>query len=107
MSICLYLESEKLMISIEKIKIERFRSILKLELSIDTSFNLVSICGQNNVGKTNTLRAINLFFNPEEYDIFLDRPVLKQAQGGASIDPTITITFLIRIIVSIMKFLEA
>ena len=81
------------MISIEKIKIERFRSILKLELSIDTSFNLVSICGQNNVGKTNTLRAINLFFNPEEYDIFLDRPVLKQAQGGASIDPTITITF--------------
>ena len=43
------------MISIEKIKIERFRSILKLELSIDTSFNLVSICGQNNVGKTNTL----------------------------------------------------
>ena len=93
MSICLYLESEKLMISIEKIKIERFRSILKLELSIDTSFNLVSICGQNNVGKTNTLRAINLFFNPEEYDIFLDRPVLKQAQGGASIDPTITITF--------------
>ena len=93
MNICLYLESEKLMISIEKIKIERFRSILKLELSIDTSFNLVSICGQNNVGKTNTLRAINLFFNPEEYDIFLDRPVLKQAQGGASIDPTITITF--------------
>lgn len=81
------------MISIEKIKIERFRSILKLELSIDTSFNLVSICGQNNVGKTNTLRAINLFFNPEEYDIFLDRPVLKQAQGGASIDPAITITF--------------
>lgn len=93
MNICLYLESEKLMISIEKIKIERFRSILKLELSIDTSFNLVSICGQNNVGKTNTLRAINLFFNPEEYDIFLDRPVLKQAQGGASIDPAITITF--------------
>lgn len=93
MNICLYLESEKLMINIEKIKIERFRSILKLELSIETSFNLVSICGQNNVGKTNTLRAINLFFNPEEYDIFLDRPVLKQAQGGASIDPTITITF--------------
>ena len=93
MNIYLYLESEKLMINIEKIKIERFRSILKLELSIDTSFNLVSICGQNNVGKTNTLRAINLFFNPEEYDIFLDRPVLKQAQGGASIDPTITITF--------------
>lgn len=81
------------MISIEKIKIERFRSILKLELNIDTSFNLISICGQNNVGKTNTLRAINLFFNPECYDISLDRPILKQAQGGASIDPTITITF--------------
>lgn len=93
MSICLYLESEKLMISIEKVKIERFRSILKLDLDIDISYKLISICGQNNVGKTNTLRAINLFFNPEDYNISLDRSILKQAQGGASIDPTITITF--------------
>lgn len=50
------------MISIEKVKIERFRSILKLDLDIDISYKLISICGQNNVGKiTNTLRAINLF----------------------------------------------
>lgn len=81
------------MISIEKIKIERFRSILKLELNIDTSFNLISICGPNNVGKTNTLRALNLFFNPEDYDISLDRPILKEAQRGGSIDPKITLTF--------------
>ena len=37
---------------------------------MDMEFNIsdysmpVAICGQNNVGKTNTLRAINLFFNP-------------------------------------------
>ena len=81
------------MICIEKVKIERFRSILKLELDIEISFNLISICGQNNVGKTNTLRAINLFFNPEDYDVFLDRPILKEAQRGGSIDPNITLTF--------------
>ena len=35
-----------------------------------------------------TLRAINLFFNPEDYEISMDRPTLKQAQGGAfRIDP--------------------
>ena len=63
MNIYLYLESEKQVIKIEKVEIERFRSILKkLELNIDISYNLISICGQNNVGKTNTLRAINLFF---------------------------------------------
>ena len=93
MNICLYLESEKLMISIEKIKIERFRSILSLELNIDIFYNLISICGQNNVGKTNTLRAINLFFYPEEYNVTLDRPTLKEAQRGGSIDPNITLTF--------------
>lgn len=81
------------MISIEKIKIERFRSILSLELNIDIFYNLISICGQNNVGKTNTLRAINLFFYPEEYNVTLDRPTLKEAQRGGSIDPNITLTF--------------
>ena len=93
MNIYLYLESEKLMISIEKIKIERFRSILSLELNIDIFYNLISICGQNNVGKTNTLRAINLFFYPEDYNVTLDRPTLKEAQRGGSIDPNITLTF--------------
>lgn len=81
------------MISMTGVNIKRFRSILNLEFSIDSVYNLVAICGENNVGKTNTLRAIDLFFNPDNYDITTDRPTLKQAQGGASIDPKITIEF--------------
>jgi len=81
------------MISITGVNIKKFRSILNLGFSIDSVYNLVAICGENNVGKTNTLRAIDLFFNPDNYDITIDRPTLKQAQGGASIDPKITIEF--------------
>lgn len=78
---------------ISKVKIERFRSISCLELNIDQTNNLISICGQNNVGKTNALRAINLFFNPQSYDKANDMTTLKQATGGGSTHPKITITF--------------
>lgn len=81
------------MIAITNINIKRYRSILNLEFTLDNSYNLVAICGENNVGKTNTLRAINLFFNPDNYEISTDRPTLKQSQGGASIDPKIMIEF--------------
>lgn len=53
----------------------------------------ISICGQNNVGKTNTLRAINLFFFPEYFDQQKDIPVVKKATHGGSYYPAITITF--------------
>ena len=91
MSICLCLESERYMLKINNIEINSFRSILNLKLDLEMESNLVSICGENNVGKTNTLRAINLFFNPDEYDFLSDRPTLKQAQGGSRIDPKIII----------------
>ena len=81
------------MIRIVKVKINRYRSILNLEFEVNDNKNIISICGENNVGKTNTLRAINLFFHPEEYDESTDRPMLKHAQGGASIDSKITLTF--------------
>lgn len=81
------------MIVIRYIEIISFRSILNLSFDVDSSLNLIAICGENNVGKINTLRAIDLFFNPEIYDIAMDRPTLKQAQGGARIDPKITIEF--------------
>jgi predicted ATP-dependent endonuclease of OLD family len=93
MSICSYLESEEFMLKIAGLEISSFRSILNLKINIENEPNLISICGENNVGKTNTLRAINLFFNPDEYDILMDRPTLKQAQGGARIAPKIVITF--------------
>ena len=52
------------MLKIADLEISCFRSILNLKLCIESEPNLISICGENNVGKTNTLRAINLFFNP-------------------------------------------
>ncbi len=83
------------MLKIADLEISCFRSILNLKLCIESEPNLISICGENNVGKTNTLRAINLFFNPEDYEISMDRPTLKQAQGGARIDPKITVTLFV------------
>ena len=49
------------MIKIIHAEINRFRSIMSLDLDFDNNYNLVTICGKNNVGKTNVLRAINLF----------------------------------------------
>lgn len=43
--------------------IKNFRSISNIKLIINEG-NLITICGSNNVGKTNFLRALNLFFNP-------------------------------------------
>lgn len=52
------------MIKIVGIQINRYRSILSLDFDVVSDSNLVSICGKNNVGKTNTLKAIKLFFSP-------------------------------------------
>lgn len=81
------------MLRIVNCNISRFRSILSMSLDIDKELNLVAICGQNNVGKTNTLRAINLFFHPESYTIEIDMPKIKRATGGQSIHPKIEMTF--------------
>lgn len=80
------------MIKITSIKIQRFRSILNLELKVDDPSNIITICGPNNVGKTNVLRAINLFFNPELYVQSDDIPTIKVATGGGSIHPKIQLT---------------
>ena len=79
------------MIKIREILIERFRSIINMNLKIDEESNLIAICGQNNVGKTNLLRAINLFFNPEQYDPKIDMPRIKYATGGGAIHPKLTL----------------
>lgn len=83
------------MIKIKQVKIFRYRSINELTLKIDTNNNIISICGQNNVGKTNILRAIELFFKPEKYDYKLDVPYFKQANefGGGSVYTIINIIF--------------
>ena len=81
------------MIKIAKVKIERFRSINNLEMDISADNNLIAICGKNNVGKTNSLRAINIFFNPDQYDKKVDMPTIKQATGGGTTHPKISLTF--------------
>ena len=70
---------------IKSINIKRFRSINDLKLEIDTNHNFISICGPNNVGKTNVIRALNLFFNPHTYIFEKDAPYLKQNTGGAAV----------------------
>lgn len=44
--------------------IKNYRSISKIKIR-PTEDNFLTICGSNNVGKTNFLRALNLFFNPK------------------------------------------
>ena len=52
------------MIVIENIEISHFRSIVKLEKEINAN-HLNIIVGQNDIGKSNFLKALNLFFNDE------------------------------------------
>lgn len=81
------------MIRIVKCSISRYRSILSMTLDISQESNSIAICGPNNVGKTNTLRAINLFFYPEDYVREIDMPKIKSATGGQSTHPKIELTF--------------
>lgn len=63
-----------------------------MDIKVDETSNLMAICGQNNVGKTNFLRALKLFFKPEEYEQD-DIPKIKQATGGQSVYPKIVLRF--------------
>lgn len=78
---------------LKRIDIKRFRSINDLKLEIDLNNNFISICGPNNVGKTNVLRALNLFFNPDEYVFNKDAPHLKQNTRGGSVATEINLQF--------------
>jgi predicted ATP-dependent endonuclease of OLD family len=80
-------------INILKVNIKRFRSINDLTLNISKENNIISICGQNNVGKTNILRAINMFFDKTEFCFKEDVPEFKQKTAGASVYPIVTIDF--------------
>ena len=67
---------------------------MDLKLDFDINYNIVTICGRNNVGKTNMLRAINLFFNPSDYDPQIDIPEIKKATWGGLVHPKIILEFL-------------
>jgi predicted ATP-dependent endonuclease of OLD family len=82
-------------IKIQKLEIKRFRSLFDFKVDIDTNNNFISICGENNTGKTNLLRAINLFFNPALYDRTQDAPHHKlSGSGGGATYPIIKLHFL-------------
>jgi predicted ATP-dependent endonuclease of OLD family len=82
------------MIKITRIEIKRFRSINDLVLEIDTTFNINTICGQNNVGKTNVLRALNLFFGKSNFVFKEDVPEYKQMTLGAAVFPFFNVDFI-------------
>jgi len=81
------------MLKILNVRIQRFRSVMDLSFDVNSNSGIITICGQNNVGKTNVLRAINIFFNPEVYDQQTDIPTLKNATWGGSVHPKIEILF--------------
>jgi predicted ATP-dependent endonuclease of OLD family len=80
-------------LKIIKIEIKRFRSINNLILAINDLSSIISICGANNIGKTNVLRALNLFFNPDDFNFENDIPYLKQKTRGSAVYPEIKLTF--------------
>lgn len=43
-------------------EVKRFRSLVDLKVDVSEDMPVV-ICGENNIGKTNFLRALNIFFN--------------------------------------------
>ncbi len=79
---------------IRSVHIKRFRSIINLKLDLDSIEHITTICGANNAGKTNVLRAINLFFNPEDYNASEDSPNHKfHGSRGGKVYPEILIDF--------------
>ncbi|WP_204183093.1 ATP-dependent nuclease [Mammaliicoccus sciuri] len=83
------------MIKIHKVEVANFRSFKEVKNTSDfKNFeNINVITGVNNSGKTNVLRAINLFFHPEKLEPEKDMNIIKKLTGGASKYPKITVHF--------------
>ncbi len=77
---------------ITEFEIRNFRSILKLKIQPKED-NLLVICGVNNIGKTNFLRALYLFFNPFEENFEPQRDIpyhIAEATRGAGYKTTLS-----------------
>lgn len=79
------------MIKITDITINNFRSFKNSGHHLYDCKNINVMVGRNNVGKTNVLRALYLFFNPESFNPTTDRNMVKQITNGQSKDPIINI----------------
>lgn len=53
----------------KKFHVKRYRSLLDVKVDISDQDSVV-ICGENNIGKTNFLRALNIFFNHANQDLY-------------------------------------
>lgn len=78
-------------------EIKRYRSIMNLKLDLNCDSPTV-ICGENNVGKTNVLRALDLFFNHyNDSNLFndgLDVPYhIRYGSGGKRSNTELVGTF--------------
>lgn len=79
------------MVKIKKIFIKNFRSIVEAE--IDTT-NMNIFVGLNDVGKSNVLKALNLFFNykPDTFNFFEDYSSLVHLKGHRAKEIIIRLT---------------
>lgn len=72
-----------------KFHVKNFRSINNIEIDINNDKPVI-ICGENNIGKTNFLRALNIFFNyitnNSLYDAKIDIPyhIYYGSRGGGT-----------------------
>lgn len=85
------------MLRIKRIKIRNFRSIVDLDIKVDKMNILV---GLNDVGKSNVLKALNLFFNGETepgvgYNFETDYSKYAPVRKKKAKEIVITITFAI------------
>ena len=76
---------------LKKIKIQRYRSIKDLELIFQDNSPII-ICGANNVGKTNFLRAIGLFFSLDVNNFRKERDLPEDIIKGSGSNPNVRIT---------------
>jgi len=85
--------AKKLTYALTKIRIQNYKSITDLVIESQKDKPVI-ICGANNVGKTNFLNALRLFFIPDNFAPDEDIAFHKnKGSGGGSNKVVITITF--------------
>lgn len=83
-------------IHITKINIKRFRSINDLTINYSSGQPLI-VCGSNNIGKTNVLRALDLFFSMDKnkFNADVDIPYhISEGSRGKGYNTEITVSFI-------------
>lgn len=70
---------------IKNIEVKNFRTLLDFKMMLDEKYQVIA--GANNSGKSNLLRALNIFFNENDYKKELDLP-FHIAKGTGSTSPT-------------------